>query len=316
MSGLVERGRAGEFPYYSFCAFEVLERCPPARSGIHLERCPECPLVPWCHDDRDAHPARLPKAKRSNGHYSIDALIQKVRATSKRTFEADYLCNGPRADGAWFAGFQPSACVSLAVDYDPRLTVHLAVDPGVVTAAVFFQLKRTAAGPAGRFDDEIHIFADYLCESVPVEQAAREMVELARTRCAGRIDAIWMDPAGTSRTSIGPTVIGELERGGLHGLRPWPRGAVADSLALVESFLQPADGRSRLLIHPRCAALVQALASYRRARRGGQWQDYPEDPQHPHEDLVDALRGGLKALFPEGRNLSVPLPRIPARRVI
>jgi hypothetical protein len=141
------------------------------------------------------------------------------------------------------------------------------------------------------------------------------LVAISEERCQGRRDAVWMDPAGTSRTSIGPTVVGELERGGLNGLRSWPRGAVADSLALVDSFLQPASGQSRLLIHPRCKALISALLNYRRARRGGQYQDYPEDPQHPQEDLVDALRGGLKALFPQGRNQVVTLPRILARQV-
>ena len=32
-----------------------------------------------------------------------------------------------------------------------------------------------------------------------------------------------------------------------------------------------------------------------------QWMDYAEDPQHPHEDLIDPLAGGLKLEFPEGR---------------
>ena len=31
--------------------------------------------------------------------------------------------------------------------------------------------------------------------------------------------------------------------------------------------------------------------------------DYPADPQHPHEDLVDALRGGLKLMLEGGREL-------------
>ncbi len=315
MAELIERGRGGEFPYYAFCAFEVLERCPDERSGANLEKCPQCPLVSWCHDDRDLHPSGLPKAKRSSGHYSIDALIQKVRATSKRTFESDYLCKGPRAEGAWFHAFDPPRCLSERAEYDPAWSVQLAIDPGVFTGAVFLQLVRRGDGARNLADDEIHVFSDYLVENIPAEQVARDLVELARVRCGGRLDAVWMDPAGTSRTSVGPTVLGELERGGLTGLRSWPRGAVADGLALVESFLTPADGRSRLLIHPRCGALVTAIAGYRRARRGGQWQDYPEDPQHPQEDLVDALRGGLKALFPEGRRSQASLPRISARQV-
>src|SRR5437763_12469746 len=70
MAGLMEQALAGEFRLYSFCAFEVLERCPASRSGAALERCPGCPLFRYCHDVSDGGP---PKAKRSNGHYSIDA---------------------------------------------------------------------------------------------------------------------------------------------------------------------------------------------------------------------------------------------------
>jgi hypothetical protein len=43
--------------------------------------------------------------------------------------------------------------------------------------------------------------------------------------------------------------------------------------------------------------------------------EYPEDPQHPYEDLVDALRGGLRALYPEGRRPQAKYSRAQARRV-
>jgi hypothetical protein len=85
---------------------------------------------------------------------------------------------------------------------------------------------------------------------------------------------------------------------------------------LVESFVQPAEGPARLLVHPRCNSTIRALESYRRAKRSGQWQDYPEDPQHPHEDLVDPLRGGLCLLYPEGRARVPALPRVKARKAV
>ena len=34
--------------------------------------------------------------------------------------------------------------------------------------------------------------------------------------------------------------------------------------------------------------------------------DYAEDPQHPHEDLIDPLAGGLKLEFPQGRTPQPP----------
>ena len=310
MEGLIERAHAGDFPIYTFCAFEVLERCPDRRSGPNLERCPSCPLLCYCHDVGDGGP---PRAKRSNGHYAIDSLIQKLKSTSTRTFEADYLCKGPKADGLWFPGFDPASHVSDRAEFDPNLEVHLAIDSGVFTGAVFFQVARSS-GPEGS-TDEVRVFADYLAENLPAEQNARAILEVARTRCRGCFDIASTDPAGGARNAVGPTVIGEYERVGLRPLRRWPIGPVADGLALVESFVQPADGRPRLLLHPRCEATSRALRGYRRARRGGQWQDYPEDPQHPQEDLVDALRGGLKVAFPRGRSPQPSFARVPARKV-
>jgi len=310
MAGLMERALAGEFPLYTFCAFEVLERCPESRSGPGLECCPSCPIFRYCHDVTDGG---LPKAKRSNGHYSIDALIQKVHSTSVRTFESDYLCKGPRSEGLWFPSFGFAAHVNPGAEYDRSLPVQLAIDSGVFTGAVFFQLVRKLA-PSGMVE-EVRVFADYLAENLPAEQNARAILEVARSCCQGRIDVVSTDPAGGARNPVGPTVIGEYERVGLRPLRRWPVGSVSDGLALIESFLDPADGRSRLAVHPRCTATIRALQNYRRARRGGQWQDYPEDPQHPHEDLVDALRGGLRVCFPEGRCSQTSLARVPARQV-
>lgn len=312
MSRLMAEARAGAFPLYTFCAFEVLERCTEERSGPNLEKCCDCALISYCHD---VPAGTAPRAKRSDGHYSIDSLIQKMRSTSARTFEADYLCRGPRAEGTWFPEFTTSTHVRERGEYDPAYPVNLAIDPGVFTGAVFFQVVRVVV-PKGPAVEEVHVFADYLAEDKTPETNARALLEIAQSRCNGRLDVITTDPAGASRTATGIVVTSEYERVGLRPLRRWPLGPVSDGLALVDSFMHPAEGHPRLFVHPRCTALVQALQSYRRARRGGQWQDYPEDPQHPHEDLVDALRGGLRATYPEGRGGDDrQFQRIHARRI-
>lgn len=299
MGELLERGRAGAFPVYASCAFEVLEHCPPERSGPYVggdaccERCPECPLVKWCHAERDRN-GGVPLAKLSDGHYGIGALIQKARGVSARVFEADYLCRGPKADGVWFRGFDQAAVVTPRAEYAPALPVHLAIDSGVFTGAVAFQVAAAAAGAPPR----VSVFAEYLSEGVPAFQAAAAVLETLAGRVGSRL-RVWTDPAGGARNPIGPTVLAEYERAGLKATA-WPGGPVADGLALVEALLSPAAGPPALSIHPSCARLIEALGHYRRARRAGQWQDYPEDPQHPHEDLVDALRGGLRAALPDG----------------
>ncbi|WP_435021252.1 hypothetical protein TA3x_002276 [Tundrisphaera sp. TA3] len=305
MAQLVERAREGEFPLFTMCVFEVLETCPAERSGPGLERCPECPIVRWCHSE---FVDGLPKAKRSQGHYTIDSLIQKAKTTGIRTFEADYLCKLSGSDSAWFPEFDPARHVSERAEFIPGFDVHLAVDSGVFTGAVFFQVIPPADGRS-ETGETIHVFADYLAEGRSAEANAREIVRLSESVCLGRRDRASTDPAGNSRTAIGPTVLAEYRRAGLE-LQPWPLGKVADGLALLESFINPAGPDVRFLVHPRCVAMIRALQSYRRAKRAGDYLDYPADPQHPHEDLVDALRGGLKAAFPEGR-----IPKPSYRRV-
>jgi len=54
-----------------------------------------------------------------------------------------------------------------------------------------------------------------------------------------------------------------------------------------------------LTIHPGCARLKDAFRNDSRQRRGGQWIDFPADG-HPEEDLIDALRGGIRDALPEG----------------
>jgi len=318
MSELLERGRGGEFPVRSYCIFEVLERCPEERSGVNLEHCPECPLVAWCHEDRDQDPSGLPKAKRSRGHYTIDALIQKLKAVSARVFASDYLCRGPRAEGLWFAGFDEGVNVTSAAEFEPALPVHISIDSGVFTAAVFFQVRPDPQGSRGA--ERVNVFAEYLAEGQPAAACATAIRELADRLCGGALRRVSTDSAGGARNPIGPTVIAEYQRSGLAGeggIQQWPRypGCIADGLGLIENLVRSADGTARLTIHPRCTRLCAAFQGYRRARRAGQWMDYPADPQHPHEDLIDALRGGLKLALPEAPALHHGFRRARARHV-
>jgi hypothetical protein len=255
-------------------------------------------LVPWCHDTPDG----VPKAKRSAGHYAIESLIQKTRGVSARVFESDYLCKGPKAAGVWFPNFDVTKHVSAAAEYDPRYEVHCSVDSGVFTGGVFLQVRGRGTESA-----RVTVFADYLSEAVPggAGVVAGRVLEVGRTHCNGTLDRVTTDDAGGARNPVGPSVLELYRAAGLSGrwgLECWPKGAgsVADTLSLLDSFLTAADGSVWLTIHPRCVHLIRALQNYRRAKRGGQWQDYPEQV-HPHEDLVDPLRGALQIEFPGGR---------------
>jgi hypothetical protein len=306
MSELIAKGEAGAFPVYRFCIFEVLERCPTEISGKHLEKCSECPIVKWCHSDIER--TGKPKAKRSNGHYTIKSLIQKVKGLSARVFESDFLCLGPRADGVWFTQFS-DANVTVMAEYDPMLPVYISVDSGVHTGAVFLQYRETKDGP------KVNIFAEYYRESsendTGAEVAALAILDVFYQHCGAARRFVSTDSAGGARNPVGPTVLAEYERCGLKGTRgieQWQKypGCVAPGLATVEAMVRSADGSVSLTVHPRCKHVLQGFRGYARAKVGGVFQDYPPRDQHPYEDMIDPIRGVLSLLMPEGRK---PQPR-------
>jgi hypothetical protein len=307
MAELLDAGESGAFPVWRFCTFEVLERCPEERSGPNLEGCQVCPLKKWCHDEGIAE-AGSPRAKRSNGHYSIGSLIQKARGVSLRVFESDYLCRGPKAAGLWFPSFNRATHVGVDAEYDPHLPVYLAVDCGTsrYTGATFFQARPQRDGTFS-----VTVFADYLGVDLISEVNARALRGMADSVCNGRLDRVRLDPASKARTSVGPVVYGEYERiFGSRAIAPWPLMSVRESLDMLDTLIRPAAGPPMIRIHPRCETTIRAIECFRRAKRSGKYIDEPEREDHPHEDMVDALKGGIGDLYPEGRK---PAPKLTRR---
>jgi hypothetical protein len=240
------------------------------------------------------------------------------------------------SDGAWFASFDPSRHVTERAEYAAGFPVHLAIDCGVSrhVAAAWFQVipvryvpalvppdrgeARIAPGgwvppPAVPLAAEhgprsvVTVFGDFHAEGLYSEAAARAIVAHGRALpgYGGTADVVRLDPAASARTGIGPTAYAEFERVfGAGALARWPQHRVADGLDQLEVLLD----RGCLLLHPRCVHLKAAFQNYARRRSpGGDRRDEPADPQHPHEDLLDALRGGVRDRFPEGR---VEQPRL------
>jgi hypothetical protein len=206
-------------------------------------------------------------------------------------------------EGAWFDGFDSDKHVSETAEYDPRFPVHVALDSGPHSGAVWIQFR-----PPGAV-----VFADYYSFNRGAFWVARDVLAMSGERCSGRVDFVSTDPAGTASTAIGMTVIEEYNRAGLR-THAWPLRTVLDSLALVESFVSVSP--PELLVHPRCENLINAFANYKRAQRQNQWVEKPEDPQHPYEEMIDALRGGLCDKFPEGRKEAPRFMRRKAGAVI
>jgi phage terminase large subunit-like protein len=198
-------------------------------------------------------------------------------------------------DGVWFTGFDPAKHVSLEAEFHPGYLVRCAIDAGTSrhTAAVFFQVRSHPGSDRKR----VTVFADYHAVDVVSQKNAHAIKELAyHLPCHGRLDQVRLDPAASARSSLGPAAYSEYEREfGSRIVARWPQHLVLDGLDMLENLLDTGD----LIIHPRCVRLKESFRNYCRQRRGGQWIDFPADG-HPEEDMMDALRGGVRDAMPGG----------------
>jgi phage terminase large subunit-like protein len=218
------------------------------------------------------------------------------------------------AEGAWFPQFDPGLHVGEAAEYHPGPMVRLAIDAGTSrhTGAVLFQVAED-----GPHRHRINVFGDYYAEGL-YSAANAEAIKASGAALIGRPpDLVRLDPAATQRTGIGPAAYGEYERVfGARTLAGWPLRPVADGLDLIDVLLGGAGKTPEILIHPRCTHLISAFQGYSRQERAGEFLDVPEDPQHPHEELMDSLRGGLVDAFPEGRGPKPKFRRTHVRNLL
>lgn len=202
------------------------------------------------------------------------------------------------SEGAVYPGFDPARHAIPAAEYNPMYPVILAIDAGVSrhTAAVWLQ-----AIPVDHCRHRINVFADFHCEGLFSEAAAQAIAARnAALPSGGRLDRVYLDPAASARSGVGPAAYLAYETTfGPKITGRWPLHSVADGIDQVSLLIDTGC----LILHPRCVKLKDALLNYVRKSRRDEFLDEPADG-HPQEDLADALRGGIRARFPEG--LRVP----------
>ena len=189
-------------------------------------------------------------------------------------------------------------------EYVPGLPVRLAIDCGLSrhVGALFFQVRERDGATPGSVRRIISVFADYYAVDKTSSDNARAILDRSYPVCGGRIDRVYLDPASTARSGIGPAARGEFAR--VLGERVtdcWPVHRVLEGLDQVEILLGAPPREPDLWIHPRCKFLIESFKTYRRAESKGEILDAPADPQHPAEEAMDALRGAVRTVFPEGR---------------
>jgi phage terminase large subunit-like protein len=212
-----------------------------------------------------------------------------------------------------FPMFEPARHVTPRAESIPGLPVRVAIDCGLSrhVGAIWFQVRERDAHRR-----ILSVFADYYAVDKTSEFNAKAILAHSRDVCQGRLDAVYLDPASTARSGIGPAARGEFARVlGDRITTTWPNHRVLEGLDQVEILLGGPDREPDLIVHPRCAFLIQSFQTYRRKEQRGEILDLPEDPQHPAEEAIDSLRGAVRVVYPEGRVEPPQLRTVPAGRL-
>ena len=251
---------------FSWCLWDVIERCPPER------QCGDCPLHTHCQG----------KAREAAGFFRIDDAINIIARASRPSWEAEMLCLGPRVENLVFPAFDLSRNVA-PVTFDARLPLYRCIDFGFTGMFVVLWFQVDALGT-------VRVIQEYARNRLPLEFHAREILKLDPRRDDGepaRVAATFVDPAGNAANlATGISTTSQLAG---YGIVCQARATSIESgLELIRSKLQPAVGGTSLFIHPQCRGLIDAFGAYR-LRSPGEAEALKEGPDH----WIDALRYGL-----------------------
>jgi hypothetical protein len=245
---------------YRWCLWEVIERCGPERI------CDDCPLLGDCRG----------RARRANGFFRIDDAIAIQARASRSSWETEMLCLGPKRDFLVFAEFDPARHVR-AVEYCRDWPLYCGIDFGYADPFVCLWIQVSP-------DGMVHVLDEYVQTRLGV---ARHAVAV-NDRSPGPIKMAYVDPAGHSKESTsGKGCTDFLRAAGIDC--NWKPSAIVDGLEFIRAALDPAEGKPRLVISPRCKELIQAFRAYHFPVPGVSPQaDVPikDGPDH----LIDALR--------------------------
>ncbi len=302
-----------------WCLWEVIERCPPARS------CSRCPLWPDCGG----------KARQAEGYFPIDDAIAQQTRASRPAWEAEMLCLRPRTERLVFSAFDPAQHVA-PVAYDASLPLYRTLDFGYANPFVCLWVQvegkfgfrnsdfglngngarlaatRSGAGSGGEGGTargsglaargspsdvdlsgvRLRVVAEYVERERAIADHARAMAE----RDPGPVVRTFADPAGWQRSDVtGTGPCQELARLGIRCRTP--RAGILEGIELVRRLLKVRpDGSTGLVVDPSCTWLLRALATYR-------WEETPHGArtERPAKDgadhPMDALRYLVTGLF-------------------
>jgi hypothetical protein len=249
-------------PVFKWCVWETIEKC----VG---RNCSQCSLSEDCRG----------RTKKANGYLKIDDCITQMRRASRAGWEAEMLCTRPSRENVVFDEFDPVVNVG-AVDYDPNLPLYRALDFGFVNPFVSLWIQVDETGVVRVIDEYVRSRATIDVHAVEI----RNRTPVAEEQVA----ATFCDPAGKSVNDVtGTSAVRELRSFGIT-VR-FKRSGVLEGIELIRRAIRSGDGKSSLVVSPRCPRLIEAMECYH----------YPESTNIPgelpqkdglYDHPIDALR--------------------------
>jgi hypothetical protein len=276
---------------------DALARCEESRA------CAACVLFPECG-------GRAKDSRRVAGHVTIDDAITLKKRASAASWRAEMLCEMPseRRAAAVFAEFDPLTHVRETPDAIEGLdtpAMDAAAPPTPWVCGMDFGMRGETAvlWAALRAGDVLHVMDERIASDVVL----REHIEAIRRglpRWSGLAGAaahetmtpwptprwVGVDPAGAQRSlHTGTGAVQTMREAGL--VVRHRRLALEAGLRIVRARLAPASGPPRLIVHPRCERLIEALRCYRWPEAPATVRSGETTPiKDGHDHAVDALR--------------------------
>ncbi len=248
---------------FKWCLWETIEKC--------IGRtCSQCPLWTDCQG----------RAKRATGYLRIDDCITQMRRSSRAGWEAEMLCIRPSLENVVLGEFDPDVHVR-PVDYDPNLPLYRALDFGFVNPFVCLWIQVDC-------DGAVRVIDEYVRRRATIDVHAEQIQK--RTPCPEeQVAATFCDPAGAGASDItGTSVIRELRSLGIA--TRYRKSGIVEGIELIRRAIRAGDGRSKLMVSPRCCRLIEAMQCYHYpdGGRAGQGELPFKDGLYDHP--IDALR--------------------------
>jgi hypothetical protein len=260
MQKLVSSAQQLRTPIFKWCVWETIEKCTD-------RNCSTCPLWGDCAG----------KAKQASGYLRIDDCITQMRRSSRAGWEAEMLCLKPNLENVVFDQFDPAIHVK-PVEYDPNLPLYRSLDFGFANPFVCLWIQVDGEGV-------VRVIDEYVRSRATIDVHAAEMKARTLRLCSGqalggesRVIATFCDPAGAGANDVtGTSAVRELRSLGIN--TRYRRSGIAEGIELIRRAVRAGDGKSRLLISPKCPRLIEALACYH----------YPDSPSPDELPLKDGL---------------------------